>query len=75
MNGLVTEEILRDRGGMMGKVRVGEMIRGSWREKGEREGNKRKGREREKEREEGREKMSQIPMPFNREQNQTELIM
>ena len=67
----------------MGKVRVAERIRGSWREKGvnggrqrerEREREREINREREKEREGGK-KISQSPMPFNREQNQTELIM
>lgn len=77
MRGLVIQGILRDKGRVMGKVRVGKRIRGSWkRKKGKRrkiETEREKNREREKEKEGGK-KMSQIPMPFNREQNQTELI-
>lgn len=67
MKGLVTEGILRDKGGMMGKVTVAERIRRS----GEKMG-KRREREiqAERERKRGRagKKMSQIPRPFNREQ-------
>lgn len=56
MKGFVTEGILRDKGGMMEKVRVGERIEGSGEKRGKRMGgdSERKNRKGEKEREGGK---------------------